>query len=562
MRRKFTFFVVLALICTSLSTESFSQVTEAVSSTFNLKLINKEEVLKQQQEELKRLQAELTRQLDEIRQQMIDSKQLSTSTELNVKPEIERATAADGSEEVNLKLQVAYETKKEKEEIHAGVSSRTDDFASGAYKAVSSKACMMACNFLKEKAENELADYFEPGGRVTIKIIGETDASKINGAIPYKGEYGEFEDELAYVNGIPSGVTITKSSGITSNGQLAFLRAKGVQDFVSNYISNLQRTQNIYQIYAIENEGIGNENRRISVEMTIHGAFNKIVNPTAIALEQGQIDTLSDVDKNIPVATQSRGNYLALIIANERYENWAPVSFASNDGKMFKEYCIQTLGIPESQVKFINNASTANMGNGFDWLVSEVEMLKGVENPADKRIIVYYAGHGYPVREGNNTESYLIPVDCNNVTSGKYSFSLADIYDRLGALGVGSLTFFLDACFSGSDRSGAALVEGTRGIAIAPKAGALSGNTVVFSAVKKDQTAHPYRDKRHGMFTYYLLKAMQESEGDITYGELSKSVESNVIKTMIRDDKGLVQNPTTDASSEMKIDNKWQQLKF
>ncbi|MFI3319095.1 MAG: caspase family protein [Rikenellaceae bacterium] len=307
---------------------------------------------------------------------------------------------------------------------------------------------------------------------------------------------------------------------------------------------------------------MGDENRRISVELTIHGAFNKIVNPTAVALEQGQIDTLSDVDKNIPVATTSRKNYLALIIANEKYENWAPVSYASNDGKIFKEYCIKTLGIPEQQVKFINNASNANMGGGLDWLVSEVEMLKEIENPADKRIIVYYAGHGYPVREGNYTESYLIPVDCNNVTSGKYSYSLSNIYDRLGALGVGSLTFFLDACFSGSDRSGAALVEGQRGVAIAPKSGSLSGNTVVFSAVNKDQTAHPYRDKRHGMFTYYLLKAMQESEGEIAYGELSKTIEANVVKTMIRDDKGLVQNPTTEASSAMKVDNKWEQLKF
>lgn len=454
MRNQVLFVLVIA-VCACVNS-AYSQTTETVSSTFNLKLINKEEVLKDQQEELKKLQAELTRQLDAIRQQMIDSKQLSENTELNVKPVIAKTIAADGSEEVNLKLQVGYETKKEKSEIKAGVSSKTDDFASGAYKAVSSKACMMACNFLKEKAENELADYFEPGGRVTIKITGENDA-------------------------------------------------------------------------------VGDENRRISIDLTIHGAFNKIVNPEVVT--KNKVDSLSDVDKNIPQTTTKRDNYLALIIANEKYENWSPVSFANNDGKTFKEYCIKTLGIPESQVKYI-------------------------ENPADKRIIVYYAGHGYPVKVGDNTESYLIPVDCNNVTSGKYSYSLSDIYNRLGSLGVGSLTFFLDACFSGSDRSGAQLVEGTRGVSIAPKANTLSGNTVVFSAVEKDQTAHPYRAKRHGIFTYYLLKALQSSEGDIAYLDLSKSIESNVVKTMLRDNKGLVQNPTVNASSAMRSENKWGELKF
>lgn len=225
---------MMVIICTTIVSASYSQTREVVSSTFDLKLINKAEVMKEQEEELKRLQLELTRQLEALREQMIESRQLASSTELNVKPSIERAIAADGSEEVNLNLQVAYQTKKEKHEVTAGVSSITDDFAPGAYKAVSSKACMMACNFLKEKAENELADYFEPGGRVTIKITGETDASKINGRIAYKGEYGEFDDELAYLNGLPTGISISKVSGITNNGQLAFLRAKGVEDFVNN----------------------------------------------------------------------------------------------------------------------------------------------------------------------------------------------------------------------------------------------------------------------------------------------------------------------------------------
>jgi hypothetical protein len=33
---------------------------------------------------------------------------------------------------------------------------------------------------------------------------------------------------------------------------------------------------------------------------------------------------------------------------------------------------------------------------------------------------------------------------------------------------------------------------------------------------------------KHGMFTYFLLKKIQETKGVVTYGELEKSVRENV----------------------------------
>ncbi|MDE5840948.1 MAG: hypothetical protein K2H49_08510, partial [Muribaculaceae bacterium] len=42
------------------------------------------------------------------------------------------------------------------------------------------------------------------------------------------------------------------------------------------------------------------------------------------------------------------------------------------------------------------------------------------------------------------------------------------------------------------------------------------GNTVVFSATEGNQTAMGYDEQQHGFFTYYLLKSLQESKGNIT----------------------------------------------
>lgn len=49
-----------------------------------------------------------------------------------------------------------------------------------------------------------------------------------------------------------------------------------------------------------------------------------------------------------------------------------------------------------------------------------------------------------------------------------------------------------------------------------------------FSAASGEETALPYVEKNHGMFTYYLLKKLQESKGGATLRELSDYVIKNV----------------------------------
>ena len=51
---------------------------------------------------------------------------------------------------------------------------------------------------------------------------------------------------------------------------------------------------------------------------------------------------------------------------------------------------------------------------------------------------------------------------------------------------------------------------------------------VVFSAAQGYETAMPYTDESHGMFTYYILKKLQETGGDVLYQDLSDYVQRNV----------------------------------
>jgi uncharacterized caspase-like protein len=77
---------------------------------------------------------------------------------------------------------------------------------------------------------------------------------------------------------------------------------------------------------------------------------------------------------------------------------------------------------------------------------------------------------------------------------------------------------FLDACFSGGGRNAGLMAS--RGVKIVPKNVSLTGHVVVFSASDENQSALPFEEQKHGLFTYYLLKKLQETKGEVTLLEL------------------------------------------
>jgi len=239
-----------------------------------------------------------------------------------------------------------------------------------------------------------------------------------------------------------------------------------------------------------------------------------------------------------------------VIIANENYRREAQVIFAKNDGETFGKYCIQTLGLPEKNVHIVIDATLNDIRAEVNWISNVADIFKGEAN-----IIFYYAGHGIP--DGSSGNSYLLPIDGydSDVTTG---YNLNNLYSKLGALPAKNITVFIDACFSGAQRSGGMLAS-ARSVAIKASAGKPVGNMVVFSAAQGDETAFPYLEKGHGMFTYFLLKKLQESKGEATLSELGDYIITNVRQqSIIVNSKN--QTPTVAASAS--IGDKWQGLKL
>lgn len=232
----------------------------------------------------------------------------------------------------------------------------------------------------------------------------------------------------------------------------------------------------------------------------------------------------SDVDRDIPIVKSKSQNKVALIIGNEDYSKAynaeSNVDFAARDAEVFSEYTKKILGIEEKYVLLSLNATYMVMKSQVQ---RAIDIAKVIGSQAE--IIFYYAGHGFP--DQSTRIPYLIPVDvsASNLTS---AIKLADIYAQLGSSGAGRITVFLDACFSGGGRDMGPV--NARSVRMVPNTeeGMVTGNMVVFTASTGEQTAQALNKQQHGLFTYYLLKKLKETSGNVTYGELFDYINKNV----------------------------------
>ncbi|MDE6483908.1 MAG: caspase family protein [Duncaniella sp.] len=262
------------------------------------------------------------------------------------------------------------------------------------------------------------------------------------------------------------------------------------------------------------------------------------------------LNSVSDVDIDIPFSSIKSDNTFALIISNENYQDVAKVANALNDGEIFAQYCRKTLGIPESNIHLVKDATLNNIKR-------EINLIRQIAEAYDGQasFLIYYSGHGFPDEKTGN--AYLMPVD-GYTSDLSTCYAISDFYEIFGTIPSQRNIILIDACFSGSAR-GNEMLYAARGIRIKAKTATPKGNTVVISSSQGDETAYPYIEKSHGLFTYYLLKQLKDSCGQITLGELFESLKDNVKrKSLVINGKS--QTPTVSATPN--IVNEWHNWKL
>lgn len=238
-------------------------------------------------------------------------------------------------------------------------------------------------------------------------------------------------------------------------------------------------------------------------------------------LESSEIerDFVSDVDIDIPENKLANTNTYAIVFGNEKYASFSEVDYAINDATSFAVYCNKVLGIPKDNIRLRKNATFSQMKEQINYLAKKAQI-----NPGVLKFIVYYAGHGIP--DVSTNEAYLLPCDASG-TDFEFCYRLGDLYAQLDGMDIRNATVFLDACFSGGTGKGDMLFK-ERYVYVKPKEAVSKSKTVVFSAASGDQTAMQYNDQHHGYFTYFLLKNLKESKGNINFADLSDRIRKQV----------------------------------
>ena len=215
---------------------------------------------------------------------------------------------------------------------------------------------------------------------------------------------------------------------------------------------------------------------------------------------------------------------IAVIIGNRDYGAGIPqVRFALNDAAAMRRFVIQVLGYEEGNVILLENASQAALYATFGSPDSPRGKLWGWAKPGVSDVVVYYSGHGVPGR--GDGRGYLLPVDADPDTPEINGYPLDLLYRNLAAIGAGSATVYLEACFSG-DSAGGSLCRNCSGLAVERRGdGGPDGITVV-SAAAADQVASWDEEAELGLFTHYLLRGL--------YGEADDDGDGKVVLPEVR----------------------------
>lgn len=470
----------------------------------------------------------LATMISELRAQ----KKLTENTQVDVNAEVMPEVKKDGQVEYNMK--VRYDVQVLSEHLKKlRIDEGTEDWPSGKYRLKDSQAALQTAGIIKSTIESKLEQYIAPGTEVTVKIIGSTDASPFRNAVAYDGTFGEIKDAEYFVNGSFGYVSVNTKDGISSNEQLAYLRTLDIKNFMQKHIGAFRVANVHYEHFAEVADKIGAEYRRVAVEVTIHNAFQKDY-PEITSYKENVYERTSEVDTNIPETT-AKSNAVAVVIGNTDYQvatgkqgstKVGPVKYAVNDAATMRDYLIKTLGLDEKNILFKTNADKKDFDDIFGTNNQEGELAKLVASTGSKEVYFYYSGHGYPFMG----EPYLLGVRSNPKSCKEQATSLQSIYRILSALPVDKVNVITDACFSGQEISmEASATEFVR----RPKPDKLA-KFVILSASGEDQYANWYKEKKHGLFSYVLFKAMQDKaksdlngDGVLSFDELYKYLSDN-----------------------------------
>ena len=223
-------------------------------------------------------------------------------------------------------------------------------------------------------------------------------------------------------------------------------------------------------------------------------------------MDQGEFkDDLADVVAKISPA-RSAGNTYAVVIGIADYDELPRVTFADRSAATFAALLRNQYGIPpDRMVSLINDEATG------------VRMMTRLRAMASRmtskdRLIVYYAGHAAPTRDGKHT--VLIPQDASDGSLDDPAFRLNEFYQTLLRSQAQQIVVVLDTCFSGRSEGNKLIYKDVAPVIPVSRDGVSppqDTRLTVLAAGGPSDFANALRGRGHRLFSYHLLHEMAKT---------------------------------------------------
>ncbi|MBP8154604.1 MAG: hypothetical protein KAX87_04880 [Nitrospira sp.] len=230
--------------------------------------------------------------------------------------------------------------------------------------------------------------------------------------------------------------------------------------------------------------------------------------------------TTDDVD-HVPAPTtegQRSGDYLLSIgISSYREPHIGGRKYAALDAEMVATYVQALGGLPKNNVRLLQDWSALRPDIEealLDWLPSKLTQ--------DSLVTVYFAGQAVVSPTG---DTFLIPYD-GSLGSTSRLYPLKDLEAALERLKAKQVLFIFDGTVLKNGGDGRSKVAAPKWTGTSGKVLHLTGATGFGKSLESDTW-------RHGLFTYYLLRALRgeadlNRNGEVTIGEVTDYVNRKV----------------------------------
>lgn len=246
----------------------------------------------------------------------------------------------------------------------------------------------------------------------------------------------------------------------------------------------------------------------------------------------------SDIDQPPAGMSEPRNNAYAVVVGIENYRNIPKSDYSRNDATLVKAY-LKALGFQERNIDLITDekATKTDIEKSLEaWLPNRVKK--------DATVIIYFSGHGAP--DPVTSEAYLVPYDGDPNYLTVTGYPLKRLYDHLGKLDAKEIIVVLDSCFSGSGGR-SVLAKGARPLVMMAPMGTLPSNIAILSATQGSQISTSSAQKRHGVFTYYFLKAIKDGKMNLVeiYEHIAPQVEDEAKQLNVQQSPSISPNEET-----------------